>query len=212
MSSSKTIRQHFNLLANNYDRYKKNNNLYYLTLIKAVAIEIDNPHSSICDIGCGTGTILNYLNPKKGVGIDISSKMIKIAKKKYAECKNLSFYISNIEEQPIKGKFDYLLFTDVIEHTVNKEKVIRNISLSMTNKSTLILSMANPFWEPILMLLEKLNLKMPEGPHYRISEKDLVDLFKKNNLYVESKNVYLPKLPIFTYLGLIYVYTVKKKI
>jgi hypothetical protein len=33
--------------------------------------------------------------------------------------------------------------------------------------------MANPVWEPVLMIAEKLGLKMPEGPHYRIKYQKL---------------------------------------
>lgn len=208
---SKLTRKHFNYIAKSYDKFKNRNHLYYKTLKNAIKKEVKKNNPIILDIGCATGSVLYFLNPKKGMGIDISTEMIKIARKKYSFLKNLKFEVFNIEEKAYtKRKFDFILFNDVIEHVQNKKKAIENIAQSMSGKTTLILSMANPMWEPILMFLEKLRLKMPEGPHFRISENDLINLFKKNNLYIKSKKVYFPTLPFFSNLGLIYVYTVKK--
>ena len=43
----------------------------------------------------------------------------------------------------------------------------------MGSKSVFINTMANPSWEPFLVLAEKLRLKMPEGEHKRIKFEDL---------------------------------------
>lgn len=208
---SKLAKKHFNYIADSYDDFKNRNKLYYITLKNAVKKEVRKANPTVLDIGCATGSVLYFLNAKKGVGIDISSGMIKIARKKYSLFKNLKFEVFNIEKRAYTNKkFDYILFNDVIEHVQDKEKAIENIAQSMAKKTTLILSMANPMWEPILMLLEKLGLKMPEGPHFRILEKDLIILLKKNNLSIKSKRVYFPKLYFLKNLGLIYVYAIKK--
>lgn len=55
---------------------------FYNDLIKELEI---NPGDSVLDVGCGTGTILNFIASKteiKGYGLDISSEMLKIAKEK----------------------------------------------------------------------------------------------------------------------------------
>jgi hypothetical protein len=57
---------------------------------------------------------------------------------------------------------------DVIEHLENIPAAINSIESLCSNRTKVIFSYANPLWEPILILLEKLSLKMPEGPHYRI--------------------------------------------
>ena len=35
------------------------------------------------ELGCGTGDLLNALKPKRGVGIDFSQEMVRIARKRY---------------------------------------------------------------------------------------------------------------------------------
>lgn len=202
---------HFDNLAQSYDEYKSKNRLYYGTLKGAIENQIMRD-SKILDIGCGTGSILAHLKPKKGIGIDISQKMIRLAKQKYILVKSLAFHVHNIEKKPFKGNFDFILFNDVIEHIENQNQALKNIYLSMNKNTKLILSMANPLWEPLLIILEKLHLKMPEGPHLRITEKNLINLLNKNYLKIIFKKVYLPQInfPIIDNLGLIYVYTIKK--
>lgn len=207
-----SISVHFDNLAPLYDQYKNKNRIYYDTLKRAIDKEIICRDSKILDIGCGTGSILAYLIPKRGVGIDMSQKMIIRAKQKYFLVKSLAFYVYNIEKKPFKGNFDYILFNDVIEHVENQNQALKNIYLSMNKNTKLILSMANLLWEPLLIILEKLHLKMPEGPHQRITEKNLINLLNKNYLEVISKKVYLPQInfPIISNLGLLYVYTIKR--
>lgn len=204
--------KHFDSLAASYDKIKQQNRLYLNTLTEAIKKEVTASKPTILDIGCGTGSLLYYLKPSYGIGLDISRQMVKIARTKYAKIKSLAFFTYDIEKKPYLGVFDYLLFIDVIEHISLPEKALKNISLSMKKETTFILSMANPFWEPLLLLLEKLGLKMPEGPHKRISERELESLFQKNNLEVMSKKAYLPYInfPYLKNLGLIYVYRVKK--
>lgn len=209
--NKKQIISHFNHIANNYDYYKRSTNIYYKTLKQAIKQEVEE-HADILDVGCGTGIILEFLKPKRGLGIDFSETMIRIAKKKYIKNNNLQFKVFDITKKPIAGDFDYILLNDVIEHLSNPKPCLRNIERIMDRQSKLILTMANPSWEPILIMLEKLNLKMPEGPHKRISEKKLLYLLSINKLTVVNVKSYLPKLamPISHKIGLIYVYIVKK--
>jgi len=79
--------------------------------------------------------------------------------------------------------------------------------------------MANPMWEPLLLLLEKLNLKMPEGPHYRISNSDLKKELKELSFVISEHgfrqlipsyvkglsdfiNKYFYKIPVLNKMGL----------
>ena len=203
---------HFNKIARNYDRFKKQNSFYYHTLKRGIASFIPKKNLSILDIGCGTGELLNFLSPKNGIGIDHSIEMIKIATQKYKKLKNLSFYVCDIEKHPVHGRFDFILFIDVIEHILFKEKAMENIGKSMSENSTLIISMANPLWEPFLLILEKLHLKMPEGPHVRLSEKECVALLAKYHLTIIQKKYFLPALPLpfVSRIALVYMYAIRK--
>ena len=170
------IKAHFDHLAPNYDRYKHPGNFYYAELKRAVTSCIP-AQERVLEIGCGTGTLLMLTKPKFGLGVDISPQMIKNAQIKYSKRTRISFQTHDIESSPLPGKFDYILLADVIEHLSNPHKALKNIAHSMQASTKLVLTMANPAWEPFLMFLENLHFKMPEGPHTRISEKKLLHIF-----------------------------------
>lgn len=56
---------------------------------------VKKKHPRILDLGCGTGMILNYISAKNYKGIDISDKMIGIAKENFPEGK---FTIGDMNE------------------------------------------------------------------------------------------------------------------
>ena len=95
------IKEHFDKIAEQYDYYKRKNSYYY-SLLKQLYSSLIPQGKTILEIGCGTGEILNYLNPKHGVGVDISLEMVKIARKKYP---NLSFEVCDAENLTIEEEF-----------------------------------------------------------------------------------------------------------
>src|SRR5258708_27001434 len=104
------VEKHFDQIAENYDHYTKKRNLHYSTLKKLLRTLIPANKKTL-EIGCGTGDLIAFLAPKKGYGLDISSAMVKIARKKYNNSKNLTF-----STHWPKEKFDFIFMSDVIEH------------------------------------------------------------------------------------------------
>ena len=192
-------KKHFDIVAKDYDRYKTKNKFYYDNL-KKLLISLIPPQKIVLEIGCGTGDLLASLNPRIGYGIDISPKMIKIAKNKHRSRKSLSYSTQSILKFKNK-KLDYIFMSDVIEHLSNPQEVFNQVSQVMTKDTVFINTMANPKWEPILMLAEKLGLKMPEGDHYRYSFKEIKPMLKKSKLKIthHDHNLLLPvNIPVIT--------------
>lgn len=193
------VKKHFDQVARDYDKYKEENKFYYNGLKNLLSTLIPN-NKNILEIGCGTGDLLASLIPKIGHGIDLSPEMIKLAKTKYSTSKNLSFSTQSIGKFKNKN-LDYVFMSDVIEHLEDPQKVFNQISQTMNKNTIFICTYANPIWEPVLMLAEKLKLKMPEGDHYRIKFKDIESMLNKANLKLTTHNynLLLPiNLPIIT--------------
>ena len=179
MESSKV---HFDKVSCDYDYWKKRNYHYYDELKKALREIIPVGAGSVLDIGCGTGDLLAFLDPKMGVGIDVSTGMVDIARKKYPKFK---FQVSPIEMFKTDMTFDFVLFIDVIEHVQDLESTFKHLAALVGSQTQLVLMMANPSWEPVLLPLEWMGKKMPEGPHYRPSEREVKRLLQKNGLRIE---------------------------
>ncbi len=186
------VQDHFNVEAARYDMWKQRN-AYYYSAIKNLYREKIPAISSVLEIGCGTGDILAEVQPRRGVGIDISPAMIERARQKYP---NLTWYPLTVSELPtvLQEQFDVIFLSDVIEHLEDVEGTLRDIRKFCHQDTCLIINMANPLWEPLLMLLEKLHLKMPEGPHTRISVRTLTRIAEENgfSLTQRSKRLLFP--------------------
>jgi ubiquinone/menaquinone biosynthesis C-methylase UbiE len=172
------VKKHFDKIAGDYDIYKKKNAFYYSSL-KNLLKKYIKSNTSVFEIGCGTGELLYYLKPRFGYGMDLSPKMIEIAKQKYKSENNLSF--STV--WPNK-RFDYIFMSDVIEHLEKPQTTFSKISKIMGPKTVFINTMANPIWEPILILAEKMGFKMPEGPHNRISFQEIKKTLLKEDIKI----------------------------
>ncbi|MCK4649404.1 class I SAM-dependent methyltransferase, partial [bacterium] len=183
----------------------------------------DAKSKKILEIGCGIGNIIGYLKPKYGVGIDISKNMVDIAREKHS---SLIFRVMSVEDIEIKDKFDYILLADVIEHLTDVEKAVKNLHKVSHKDTIIIFSMINPIWEPVFLLAEKLNLKIPEGPHCRIGLRSFGKILKQNNFSIinEGNRFLVPKkipliyhlnslfykIPFIRPLGMIKYYVIKQ--
>lgn len=187
------VSDHFDLIAKDYDFYKKKNWFYYQNLKKLLS-NLIFPNKNVLEIGCGTGDLLAYLKPKNGYGMDISPKMIKLAKQKYPR-------LTYSTEMPKSKNWDYIFMCDVIEHLENPMKTFAEIAKQMNKKTIFICTMANPIWEPILILAEKFKLKMPEGKHYRYTSEETKKLLESVDLRIVKHDfkLFFPKyIPIIT--------------
>jgi len=72
-NKDKSSESHFDKIAKDYDFYKKKNWYYYKNLKRVLLGNIPNTENkSVLEIGCGTGDMISSLNPKYGLGTDIS--------------------------------------------------------------------------------------------------------------------------------------------
>ena len=153
--------------------------------------------------------------------------MIKLAKEKFSDKPNLRFYDTKIEYFKPEFSYDYIFLADVVEHLDDVESMFVNVRNFMQPHTDLIITMANPIWEPVLMIAEKFKMKMPEGPHNRISTKELHNILtslgysnfeKKYKLLIPKSlgklsdfiNKHFSKVPILNKLGFIIVIKCQK--
>ncbi len=186
----------FDSIAKEYDYWKNRNKRYYNKLKVILRNKIPSD-SSILDFGCGTGDLLAYLNPVDGIGYDPSPKMIKISQYKYPSL-NWSNCIPT-------RQFDIVYSVDVIEHVNDLSTYLLEMKGCLKTSGKLILIFANPYWEPILLLLEKLRLKMSEGSHHRFSNRTVKQHLTQNGLQISQLEYFMPQLKK---IGLIEVWTI----
>ena len=186
------VEKHFDRIANSYDYFKNKNQFYYQNLKKLLSFLIPGG-SEVLEYGCGTGDLIVYLKPKLGIGYDLSTQMVKIAREKYSRYKNMTF-VNDVSI--IRKRFDFVFMSDVIEHLEDPVKHLKVVSKFLKKDGKFVCTMANPLWEPILIVAEKLKLKMPEGKHFRWGMKQVNGFAKKAGMELIKHNYEL-LLPIY---------------
>jgi len=163
------VRKHFEEIAGDYDRWKERSSYYY-ELLAGIYREFVPPGATVLEIGCGTGTLLASLRPRRGVGVDISPRMVEIAAAKFP---GLSFHVADAEVLDLGETFEYIIVPDVIEHLSDVGAMFRSARQHSGPGTLVVVSSVNPLWAPILHLAERLGLKMPEGEHRWLSPQEL---------------------------------------
>ena len=203
--------------------WRKRNRYYYNSIEKLLKFTIPEG-SSVLEIGCAAGDTLNAVNPSPGVGIDINPYLIEEAKKKYP---GLEFHCIDAEEDSAmngligKGtKFDYIICSDLIGSLDDIQSVFKRLNSLSHDRTKIIVTYYNYFWNPILKLGSWLHLKMKEGEQnwlyideiqnllyltdYEVYKRGSLLLFPKNIPLISSFfNSFLARLPLIKRLCLI---------
>lgn len=89
----------------------------------------------ILDIACGTGIITPLLQERSKspvIGVDISSKMIELAKAKYAS--NPSLIFENEDFYTFNGRdFDWIICFNAYPHFIDKDAFIRKLYFTLSH-------------------------------------------------------------------------------
>ncbi len=131
-------------MLNNPNLNKKDDTDYYCRARNWPSLFDIKSNAKILDIGCGTGSLGKYLIDRyesNVTGLDIvqdnyqeSSKVLNRA------------IIGDMETMDIKelgGDFDYIIFSDSLEHMIDSNKVIEIVKTLLTSDGTLLISMPN---------------------------------------------------------------------
>jgi len=164
--------------ADTYDREEKKDQQTYLKIIEKTRRHLKTD-DSVLDFGCGTGLVSNEIagNVKQIHAIDISSKMIGIAKDKAANRKieNIEYSYSTIfDERNKKGSYDVILAFYIL-HLVEDIQTVMQRMNELLKPGGLIISATPCMGEkPILNSLFSIAGKIGIIPNIRA--------FKKNEL------------------------------
>lgn len=119
---------------------------------KFLKVHLDDT-KEILDVGCGTALNLKKifdldLKFKKYIGMDFSSDMLKIARGKFGNRKNVDFIRKDIGELKTENrKFDVMLCTWVLSHLDDPMNYVNLMSQNLKPKGRLFLSFyTKPKW------------------------------------------------------------------
>jgi ubiquinone/menaquinone biosynthesis C-methylase UbiE len=163
---------HYDRIAPQRDKYRAKNKYYYSLLNKQYRYFIPE-HKKVFEIGCSTGDLLNFLNPSYGLGIDLSSEMVKIAKNKYP---HLTFYAGDISTIKYDEPFDYIVLSGILGEVSDIQTFLESLKRFCHKDTRILIEYYSYLWQYILQLGEKLNLKIPQKIQNWLTAQDLINL------------------------------------
>jgi tRNA (cmo5U34)-methyltransferase len=137
--SKETLKEKFNEVAEHYDHQRESlipcfHDLYNITVDLA---QSKKPKPKILDIGAGTGLLTKFLFEKYPEGeftlIDMSEKMLKVAKSRFESFDNFEYIIADYTTHDFNDSFDLIVSSLSIHHLEDddKEKLYKKIYNSL---------------------------------------------------------------------------------
>ena len=158
MPTKRELIDRFDAQAHEVEDWRRRGRYYHQDLASFLRFHIPEGQS-VLEIGCSTGWLLNELKPSRGVGIDMSARAIRIARKTYPDHE---FVVGDLEELPIQGEFDYVILSNVVGHITDVYEAFVELRRVVTPRTRIMITHYSKLWEPILRAAEKLRLKKPE--------------------------------------------------
>ena len=160
--------RHLQALAAFYDDYARQvatwyrRNAGYHRNIASLARFYIPPDSRVLELGSGTGDLLAALKPSAGVGIDLSTEMVRLAQRTYP---HLTFHHMAAEALDLhESPFDFILLSDLVGSLYDIRQVFERLRTVCHRRTRIVLHWYSRVWQPVLGLAERLGLKYPQ-PH-----------------------------------------------
>jgi SAM-dependent methyltransferase len=113
---------------------------------------------SVLEVGCGQGDLLAALQPSRGVGVDFSTEMIRLARERHPQ---LTFVTQDVHGLDVAGPFDVVILSDLVNDLWDVQAVLERVRSVCTPSSRLILNTRSRLWEYPLAAAVKLGLARP---------------------------------------------------
>ena len=190
---------YFESIAPKRDKWKRRNRFYQKTIEKQFSFIIPEG-STVLEIGCSTGDLLNSVKPGKGIGVDFSPTAIDIAKQKYP---HLEFYLADAHDFIPNMDIDYIIVSDLITSLWDVQAFFRRLRSYVTPRTKIIISSYNHLWEPLLKLGETIGLKAKQPLQNWLSIRDIENVLHLENfeiIKVERKLLFPKYIPVLNLL------------
>ncbi|MBP9817943.1 class I SAM-dependent methyltransferase [Candidatus Shapirobacteria bacterium] len=100
------------------------------------------PGTTVLDVGCNTGVLGKLVGSQATFdGIDINSKALKRAKPYYRQLLKLDLSINT--KIPLKQKYDYIVFADILEHLPRPDLMLQTVRPLLKPNGLIIASIPN---------------------------------------------------------------------
>ncbi len=153
-------------------RWKRRNRYYHERITQTLRLHVP-AGSSVLEVGCGQGDLLAALEPSRGVGVDISPRMLELARARHPA---LEFVLGDAESLALGETFDYVILTDLVGYLDDLQRAFELLRRVAAPQTRVIITYYNYLWEPLLRAGERLGLKRPQPDQNWLAAADICNL------------------------------------
>lgn len=130
------------------------------------------------DVGCGLGQFSQWAHKRgaKVTATDLGENLLTLTRQRVP----VKTVIGDLKKLPFKDNtFDYVLCTEVVEHTENPTRAVKEILRVAKPKGRVLITTPNRVWFFAFWLLNFLGLRKYKGVENWIYPRDLRDAFNR---------------------------------
>jgi SAM-dependent methyltransferase len=156
---------------------------YYGAELERLVSSLVTPGSKVLEVGVGSGDLLAAVGGPGSVGIDVSPRMVELAKERHPE---LDLRVADVEHDALpEGPFDTILLSDAVGMLEDIQSALEKLHSRLSPKGRIIVTYYNFVWEPALKLAERVGLKTHWPDQNWLSMDDI-----QNLLYLTGYEVF----------------------
>jgi ubiquinone/menaquinone biosynthesis C-methylase UbiE len=187
----KFLADYFDNLADKWDRYRARNRYYHKTQKALFRTHIPQG-TSVLELGCATGDFLASVRPGRGVGVDLSPRMVEIARRKFPQ---LTFVEADAVFFQTDFQFDYIIINNLLEYVEDIQGLFGNCRRLLKARGRLLITTVNPLWTGVLRFGARFGLATPDITRNFVTGRDAGNLLQLNGFEVVklTRRLLLPK-------------------
>ena len=172
-------------------RWRQRNRTYYDLIRRIHRFQIP-PNMRVLEIGCGSGDLLAALEPSVGVGLDISARMVELARDRHP---NLRFEREAGEHVDLGETFDYVVCSDLVPFVHDLTALLDRIAAHCHPETRIVIHSYSRLWRPAIRMAERLRLKPRKPIRNWVSPEDVTNLLELSDLEVVTltRRLLMPK-------------------
>ena len=144
------------------------------------------PQSSVIDVGCADGSLLEALSPSAAAGIDIDEAVIEDAHFGKVGATWVSAAIEEVSEAPLV-KPDYIVMSMVLDEVYDAQPVLEKAHEWSGADTRVIVVTYSRLWRPLLRLAEILRLKTKKPYENYLPRQEVENLLELSGFEITKK-------------------------
>lgn len=186
-----SIAEHYDALAGQRVKYFERNRYYHDLLARQYRSWIPSG-STVLEVGCGTGDLLNSVCPAGGVGVDLSAHTIEVARQRFP---NLNLIAGSISNLPAGATFDYIILPGTLGEADDVQALLEELLQHCHADTRMIVQYHSVLWQYLLALAVAVGERMPTPRQNWLTGTDITGMLGLAGYEVvrSDKSILLPR-------------------